>query len=174
MSTLDIHARPVAVAAMLASAMVLAACGATEESGTTGNTGDTTVRTADHPDIGTILVDTAGKTLYFTDQEEDGGVRCVEACLEIWIPAESPDSTEPTGVDGLGVMKRADNSRQQLTYEGKPLYTFQLDRAAGEANGNAVEDDFGGTHFVWHAVTVGGQPAPNTGAGGGGYDSGGY
>jgi predicted lipoprotein with Yx(FWY)xxD motif len=172
MSTLGIHARPITVATMLATAMVLTACGATEESGTTGNTGDTTVRTADHPDIGTILVDTAGKTLYFTDQEEDGGVRCVDDCLEIWIPAESPDSTEPTGVDGLGVMKRADNSRQQLTYEGKPLYTFQLDRAAGDANGNAVEDDFGGTHFVWHAVTVGGQPAPNTGAGGGGYEGG--
>lgn len=169
MSTLDIHVRPFAVATVLASAMVLTACGASEESGTTGSTdGNATVRTADHPDIGMILVDTAGKTLYFTEQEEDGRVKCVDDCLEIWVPAVSPDAAEPTGVDGLGVMKRSDTAQQQLTYEGKPLYTFQLDKAAGDAKGNAIEDDFGGTHFVWRAATVG----ANTGGGGGGYEGG--
>lgn len=170
MSTLDIQARPFAVATMLASAMVLAACGTSAGSGTTENADNATVRTADHPDIGTILVDTSGKTLYFAEQEKDGSVKCVDDCLDIWIPAVSPDSGEPTGVEGLGVMRRSDNSQQQLTYEGKPLYTFQLDKAAGDAKGNAVEDDFGGTHFVWRAATVGAAQQPDTG--GGGYEGG--
>jgi hypothetical protein len=69
--------------------------------------------------------------------------------------------------------RREDNSRNQLTYQGKPLYTFSMDKAAGDTKGNGLEDDFGGTHFVWRAVTIdGSQQQPP--AGGGGYEGGGY
>lgn len=162
MSTQDSLTR---VATMLAAAALLAACGATDESAGA-------VHTREDPSLGTILVDTAGKTLYFTDQEEDGAIRCVGECLEFWIPVDGQD-TAGSDVPTLDVRQRTDNEQDQLTYQGKPLYTFQLDKSAGDTNGHGVEDDFGGTHFVWHAVTVGTGAKP-TGGGGGDSGGGGY
>jgi len=157
----------VRLSTVLGAVAVLAACGS---GGTTGE--DATVRSQDHPELGRILVDASGKTLYFAEQESDGVVRCVDGCLDFWFPAKSTDGAAPS-VPGvvLDVLRRADNGQSQLTYEGMPLYTFQLDNSAGEANGNNLEDDFGGTHFVWHAVTIDGEgaatPAETPGAGGG-------
>jgi predicted lipoprotein with Yx(FWY)xxD motif len=167
MSTQDIRTRA-AVIAMFAAVALLAACGAD------GGAGAAAVRTADNAGIGTILVDRSGKTLYFTDQEADGTIQCVDDCLGFWFPAESSDATAPAGVQGLDVLRRDDNARQQLTFEGKPLYTFRLDTSEGDAKGNDVEDDFGGTHFVWHAVTVEGAAPTSGGDDGGGYNGGGY
>jgi hypothetical protein len=80
----------------------------------------------------------------------------------------------------LGSVQRPDNGQSQLTYNGKPLYTFRLDNAPGQAHGNNFTDSFGGQTFLWHAETAGGTaPAPATGqpssapgygsGGGGGY-----
>lgn len=160
-----------AVITMFAAVTLLAACG--NVGGTDTSSDAAAVRTADSSKIGTILVDKSGKTLYFADQEADGTIQCVNDCLQFWFPAESSDATAPPGVQGLDMLRRTDDARQQLTFEGKPLYTFRLDRSAGDANGNNVEDDFGGTHFVWHAVTVDGA-APTSSGDGGGYGGGGY
>ncbi|HEY0451892.1 hypothetical protein [Actinophytocola sp.] len=163
-----------AVFSMLGTAAVLAACGTSGSAGDTATSSTTVaVHTEDHSGLGRILVDSSGKTLYFTDQEADGTVRCVGTCLQFWFPAESGDAPSVPGVPALDVVRRADSGHTQLTYQGKPLYTFQLDEAAGDANGHDVEDDFVGTHFVWHAVILGeSTPAPTTG--GGGYGGGGY
>lgn len=170
---------------LLGAATVVAACGSGGTADAGGGGGDTSsetvaVRTQDHPDLGMILVDVSGKTLYFAEQEEDGTVRCVDACLRFWFPAKLPAGATPSvpGVTDLDVLHRTDNGQDQLTYQGKPLYTFQLDGSAGDANGNNLQDDFGGTHFVWHAVTVEGEgtptPSPTPGGGDGGYGGGGY
>jgi predicted lipoprotein with Yx(FWY)xxD motif len=160
-----------AVITMFAAVALLAACGTAGGADTSSDAA--AVRTEDNSGIGTILVDKSGKTLYFADQEADGTIQCVDDCLQFWFPAESSEATAPPGVEGLDVLRRADDARQQLTFQGKPLYTFRLDRSAGDANGNDVEDDFGGTHFVWHAVTVDGA-APTSGDSGGGAGGGGY
>jgi len=90
--------------------------------------------------LGRILVEPSGKTLYFTDQEADG------------------------------TLHRPDNGQVQLTYDGKPLYSFSLDTTAGDITGNDLEDDFGGTHFVWHAVTIDtATPSPSPDTNGGDY-----
>jgi predicted lipoprotein with Yx(FWY)xxD motif len=150
----------------------LAACGGQAgNSGTAATSSDAVAaRAVNHPGLGRILVDAGGRTLYFADQESDGTVRCVGDCLEFWFPAKSPErNPAATGVAKLDVLHRSDNGANQLTYQGKPLYTFQLDKASGDTNGHNLEDDFGGTHFVWHAVTVDGDatPTPSTTADGG-------
>lgn len=158
MSTKDSLTR---VATMLAAAALLAACGSTgEDAGNTGSQEDS--------QQSNILADASGKTLYFTDQEEDGTIRCVDECLDFWIPAGRQDAPR-TDVAELDVKQRTDTQQEQLTYEGKPLYTFTLDKAAGDTKGDGLEDDFGGTHFVWHAVTLGGGDAPAPDNGGSGY-----
>jgi predicted lipoprotein with Yx(FWY)xxD motif len=162
------QAKTVAVrlSTVLGTAVLLAACG----SGGTSNgdsaggapAGPAVAQSQNHAKLGKILVAPSGKTLYFTDQETDGMIRCVGTCLEFWLPATSPDGAAPSGPDvtALDVLRRPDNGQAQLTYKGKPLYSFSLDESAGDINGNNVEDDFGGTHFVWHAATIDtGSPA---------------
>jgi hypothetical protein len=69
----------------------------------------------------------------------------------------------------LGTIHRPDG-RTQLTYNGKPLYTFRLDLAPGQAHGNNFTDHFGGISFTWHAVTTSGSPTGTSQQGnGGGY-----
>jgi predicted lipoprotein with Yx(FWY)xxD motif len=55
----------------------------------------------------------------------------------------------------------------QLTFEGKPLYTFKLDTGPGQNKGNNLTDEFDGTTFVWHAATTTAAPtsAPSSSGG---------
>ena len=148
------------LAALIGAGLLIAGCGG--NAATPGGGGDAgsaagSVATRDHPQLGTVLTNSSGRALYFTDQEADGKVRCVEACLSFWSPMVTPDATAPAQVKDLGVIQR--DGQNQLTYQGKPLYTFSQDTAEGQVTGDKVEDDFSGTHFVWHAVVLGGQPS---------------
>jgi predicted lipoprotein with Yx(FWY)xxD motif len=122
--------------------------------------------------VGQTLVDSAGKTLYFADQEAGGMIKCTAGCLSFWMPAAgSADAAK--AMAGLGVVKRSDTGNDQLTFQGKPLYTFKLDTAAGQGKGNNVQDAFAGTAFTWHAATTTAaaptQAPSSTGGGGYGY-----
>jgi len=133
------------------------------------------VSTATVAGVGSVLVDRSGKTLYYAGQEADGTLHCTGDCLNFWFPAVAAGDSAPNGpVAGLGVLKRSDNGQSQLTYQGKPLYLFKLDTAAGQAKGNLVKDKFAGADFEWFATVVSAAaPATTTTtAGGGGY--GGY
>lgn len=99
--------------------------------------------------VGQTLVDASGKTLYFADQEAGGALKCTGNCLSFWIPATG----DAQAVQGLATMKRSDTGAEQLTFQGKPLYTFKLD-TAGEAKGNNFSDAFSGVDFTWHAATT--------------------
>ena len=60
----------------------------------------------------------------------------------------------------VGVTKRA-NGRLQVTYNKHPLYTFALDRSAGQTKGQG-SSNFG---TKWYAVSAKGRPvveAPTT------------
>jgi predicted lipoprotein with Yx(FWY)xxD motif len=138
-----------------AALATLTACGGggSEDAagGTTGTSSAVSVREVDG--VGQTLVDSAGKTLYVADQEADGTIKCTESCLAFWFPVEGSESTAKS-MDGLAVVKRSDNGMSQLTYQGKPLYTFKLDTGPGQNKGNNLTDEFDGTTFVWHAATT--------------------
>ena len=139
--------------AVTTSALALAACGDNTASGSSpSGAAGFTVSVMAAGGIGNVLVDSSGKALYTPDEEADGTVRCVAACLSYWIPlapgAGAP--TSPAGGPTLGVVTRADGTKQ-VTTGGRPLYTFSLD-SAGKVTGDGVSDDFAGAHFTWHAV----------------------
>jgi len=117
------------------------------------------------PGIGAVLADRSGKTLYSPQQEADGKIMCTGDCLSFWFPvrvAAGAVLRAPGGVSGaLGTIHRP--GLTQLTYNGKPLYTFRLDQAPGQAHGNDFTDHFGGTAFTWHALTTSGAPAQTGG-----------
>jgi predicted lipoprotein with Yx(FWY)xxD motif len=173
----------VAAAGLALGGLTLAGCGTS--GGTSNGAGSgaggngATVSTANVRGVGNALVDSAGHTLYFADQESGGTIRCVDSCLQFWIPLTVSGNAKPTAGDGVGAtlstLKRPDGS-MQVTFGGKPLYTFVEDGGAGKSAGNGFKDSFGGTDFQWHAATTtGAAPMSSTAPGGGGYGGdGGY
>jgi|1186.fasta_scaffold06113_4 predicted lipoprotein with Yx(FWY)xxD motif len=145
----------------------LAACGGGAQQAT-GNAPAAAVSVQNVDGVGQTLVDASGKTLYFADQEAGGMIRCTGSCLSFWIPATG--AADPS-INGLAVAKRSDTGAQQLTFQGKPLYTFKLDNGPRQHNGNNAQDAFNGTSFTWHAATASGAAATKapSSSGGGGY-----
>ena len=164
--------------AAAAAAGLLAACGSAGTSAAGG--GKAHPQGASHrvvvsarklPGVGTVLVNRSGKTLYSPQQETRGKILCKGTCLSFWFPVPAGAGAAlqaPSGVTGtLGTIHRPDG-RTQLTYNGKPLYTFRLDLAPGQDHGNNFTDHFGGISFTWHAVTTNGSPAGTGQQGNGG------
>jgi predicted lipoprotein with Yx(FWY)xxD motif len=147
-----------AYAPIVAGALALAACGSNgdgngEPSSATSADGPPTLSVESVDGIGDVLIDDqTGLALYTSDEEASGQVLCVDTCEAFWTPLEAGDSnptTEP-GVANLGVTARPDGT-QQVTTDGRPLYTFTED-SPGEVTGDGFADDFDGQHFTWHVV----------------------
>jgi predicted lipoprotein with Yx(FWY)xxD motif len=125
--------------------------------------------------VGTVLVDRSGKTIYSPQQEKHGKILCMASCLGFWFPVTVSSGTPlraPQGVNGvLGTVHRADDGLTQLTFNGRPLYTFRLDRAPGQLHGNNFSDSFGNRSFTWQVVAASGAPSSSTQSAkpGGGY-----
>jgi len=141
------------------SAFALTACGddSDDNGGATAamSSGSETVSVDSLGGAGDVLVDNDGAALYTPDQEANGKILCASAdCTAIWKPL-SVSGGSPTGssdIEGeLGTIKRPDGDTQ-VTFDGKPLYSF-TEESAGEVTGDGFEDDFDGTHFVWRVVT---------------------
>jgi predicted lipoprotein with Yx(FWY)xxD motif len=100
--------------------------------------------------LGTTLVD-GTKTLYLfgADKPDAMTSACTGDCLNDWPPVlVTGAAPKIMGVTGtLGTIGAA-GGRKQLTIDGHPLYTFAGDQAAGDVNGQGV-DEFGG---LWWAV----------------------
>ena len=147
----------------VAAALFLAACGgsdngtsATAASSTAGN--DTVgVASIDGNDV---LVDANGNALYSPDQEASGKILCTGDCTSEWMPLTVSGSQQPTAsgdVSGqLGTVKRPDGG-EQVTLDGKPLYTFVEDGGPGNVTGDGFADSFGNQDFTWHVITSSGS-----------------
>src|SRR5262249_23083747 len=140
----------------VAVAVAIAGCGSNSGSNGTGTSagasGSATVSARNVAGVGMALVNGSGDTLYFADQESGGSIHCVNACLQFWTPLTVDSGAMPTAANGvsgaLATVNRPDGMKQ-VTYNGKPLYTFSLDTAAGQAKGNGFTDAFSGIQFHW-------------------------
>ena len=136
----------------------------------------TVVSVRNLPGIGNVLVARSGMTVYSPQQEAHGTITCTGGCLSFWMPVKVARGAALHGSGGvagtLGFIRRPDDGLTQLTYNGKPLYTFRLDQAPGQAHGNDFTDHFGGASFTWHAITASGAVAqPGSSGSSGGYSS---
>jgi predicted lipoprotein with Yx(FWY)xxD motif len=157
-----------AVAGLAAAGAVLAAC----ETSSSTPPGNDAVGTSMMSGVGTVLVNRAGMTLYFNDQDHGAMVSCTSACTGVWLPALTAGRSAPSGsAAGVTVIKRSDDGKEQLAYHGKPLYGFKPDAMAGQVTGDGAHDQFGGTAFTWHAAVVAGTAASGTSGSGGGAGS---
>jgi predicted lipoprotein with Yx(FWY)xxD motif len=108
-------------------------------------------------DLGTYLVGPDGRTLYYFMKDVTPAVSaCSGDCLTSWPPLlveEGYTLVAGDGVTGpLAAATQADGS-VQATYDGRPLYYFAGDTAAGQTNGQGI----GG---VWFVADVSGNLPP--------------
>jgi predicted lipoprotein with Yx(FWY)xxD motif len=104
--------------------------------------GGPVVMTATVGTVGTLVVASSnGMTVYTFDKDvaNSGTSACTGGCIAKWPALTVPAGSTPTGASGvtgkLGTITRADDSTLQVTYNGKPLYFFSGDKAAGDSNG---------------------------------------
>jgi predicted lipoprotein with Yx(FWY)xxD motif len=106
-------------------------------------------------ELGAVLVDSNGMTIYDFHKDKGGESSCYGACAEAWPPlvtAGEPRVDNGASASKLGTTER-DDGTLQVTYAGHPLYTFVQDRKPGEANGNDVSA-FGAE---WYALQGNGE-----------------
>ena len=124
--------------AVLAATLALAAC----YGGGYGSGGQQTSQLSDkigtaQTDLGLVLVDTAGMTLYTYDNDPLGKSSCNGQCAVNWPPLKVDVGATPSG--DLTIIERDDGTRQ-WAYRGKPLYTWIRDEKPGDTTGQGVRD----------------------------------
>jgi len=155
--------------------LAAAACGSSSGGAASGSTssGTTTMVSVKHVDgVGNVLVDSKGEALYSPMQEAGGKVLCTGSCTSIWQPLTTSGSAKPTGNSDvsaqLGTLDRP-GGVVQVTYQGKPLYTFVEDTSPGTVTGNGFQDQFDGQQFTWRVASVGAVSSTGTSTGRGYY-----
>jgi predicted lipoprotein with Yx(FWY)xxD motif len=103
--------------------------------------------------VGTVLVDSNGMTLYYFQKDKKGSGKsaCSGACASAWPPLTTAGAAKAmSGVQTsmLGTIKRSDGTTQ-VTYAGWPLYTFVEDKKPGEDNGTDSKA-FGASWYPLH------------------------
>jgi predicted lipoprotein with Yx(FWY)xxD motif len=127
---------------------------AAENGSMPANPPQVTLATASSADLGTFLTGADGKTLYyFTNDTVPGVSVCADDCATNWPPVTVNPGNTAVGGDGVtgvvGWAPRADGTLQ-VTYDGRPLYYFKDDAAAGDTNGQGRGD-------VWYVALVDGS-----------------
>jgi predicted lipoprotein with Yx(FWY)xxD motif len=162
------HSRHQLKRAILPFVAILAAAGLFT-SIATAQTTKRVVKEANNPSLGKrVLTANNGLTLYALSAEKHGTFICKGSCLKDWHPLVVAKGVKPAGPVSLGTIKRPDDGARQVTFEGRPLYTFDDDKKKGDANGEGFKDV--GT---WHVASVGAtsKTAPSQPMTQGGYGS---
>jgi predicted lipoprotein with Yx(FWY)xxD motif len=110
-----------------------------------GTAAGATVATTES-DLGTILVDGQGRTLYAFTPDSQGTPTCLDSCAQAWPPAlVEGEITVGEGLDD-STFSTVENPTggMQLKAGDFPLYLYAQDTAPGDVNGQGV----GGVWFV--------------------------
>ena len=100
-------------------------------------------------DLGDIMVDGDGNTMYLFVPDAQGDSTCYDQCEAAWpVVAEVTDVGDGLDASLLGTTERTTGD-VQATYNGWPLYYFANDAAAGDTNGQGVND-------VWYVLDASG------------------
>ena len=162
-----------ALSAAAAGLLVLAGCGAADNTATASRSGasGTTVTVRQTAGMN-VLATSSGETLYNSDKERAKALCMTISCGAVWKPLTVSADQKPTSSGGVAVnlstVKRQDGSRQ-VSFDGHPLYTFSFDHRAGQVNGDGQNDSFDGIDFTWHAATPTGTAPTSRSSKGSGY-----
>ena len=157
------------------SALSLAACGGGGSSATAASPAPKPAAAARHAPtvsvaktrLGKILVNSRGRTLYLFKKDSGAKSACFGACATAWPPLRA--GGKPTVGGGakaslVGTTRRSDG-KPQVTYNRHPLYTFIMDKKAGDTKGEGFTA-FGGRWFVVSPAGKQVSPRPSKSASG--------
>ena len=101
-------------------------------------------------DLGTVLVDADGMTLYGFTNDTEGEPTCIDGCAEAWPPAlvEGEPSFGDLDAAVFSIVEHPLGS--QVKAGDWPLYTFAGDTAPGDTNGQ-------GSGGIWFVVAPDGS-----------------
>jgi predicted lipoprotein with Yx(FWY)xxD motif len=118
-------------------------------------------------DVGQILVDSHGRTLYLFERDSGTKSTCTGACAVEWPPLLATGKPTVGGGANASVVATGTRSdgKQQVTYNGHPLYLFSADQKAGDTNGQGV-NAFGG---LWYVLSSAGDEITTSAGSGGGF-----
>jgi predicted lipoprotein with Yx(FWY)xxD motif len=156
----NIRRGSLAASGLAALTLVLAACGGGTSAYGAGGYGAPsatpsaaagTVATVDlrTVNLGQILVDAQGRTLYLFEADKGGKSNCDGPCATAWPPLLStgaPQAAMGASASLIGTTTRGDGTTQ-VTYAGHPLYYFVGDKAPGDTTGQDI-DQFGAKWYV--------------------------
>jgi predicted lipoprotein with Yx(FWY)xxD motif len=148
-------------------ALSVAGCGGSSSTPAPPKTasGHTATVGLDGTNLGKVLVDSQGRTLYLFAADTGPKSTCTGACASGWPPLDA--SSKPTSGAGLkaaliGTTKRP-GGQTQVTYDGHPLYRYSGDQQPGDTTGQRL-NAFGAQ---WFAVTASGGRSTGSASSGG-------
>ena len=126
-----------------------------------------TVRVA-KTNLGRILVNSKGRTLYLFQADSGTTSACADACAAAWPPLTSATPKVGKGAKAsLASTATRSDGKPQVIYNGHPLYTYSGDKKAGNTNGQGV-NAFGGLWYVLSPTGTEITSTPSTSGGSGG------
>lgn len=109
------------------------------------------------PNVGAVLVNSEGHTLYTFAPDNHSKVTCVSACASVWPPLKLASGETAAGSAQLKASLLGSDPDPEgggvITYAGWPLYTYEADSAAGQDNGQTIEAN--GGH--WYVIAPSGK-----------------
>lgn len=148
-----------ALTALAAATCLIATAGASA----TGQAGDSTtaktvvISTRLVPKLGTVLVDSKGRTLYMFVPDKRRRVTCVKTCAVVWPPAKLPAGAKPVARGKVQARLLGSDPNpaggRVITYNHWPLYTYVADTKPGQAKGQALNLNGG----LWYVLSPSGQ-----------------
>jgi predicted lipoprotein with Yx(FWY)xxD motif len=169
--------RLIAVALLAVLGFVAAGCGGSSKSsapksgvaGAQHATSLVAVKTRKISGLGTVLINTKGRTLYVFMKDAHRHVTCTGSCASFWPPLKWKHSGKPKAGGKaksklLGWDKNPSGGKV-VTYNHWPLYTYTGDSGAGQAHGWNQNLNGG----KWYVISAKGKVVKHkTSSGGGG------
>ena len=102
-----------------------------------------TISTRKVPGLGTVLVNSKGRTLYMFVPDKHKRVTCVKTCAAVWPPVFLPKNGKAVA-KGQAKQKLLGSDKDPaggrvVTYHGWPLYLYAGDTKAGVATGQDID-----------------------------------
>jgi predicted lipoprotein with Yx(FWY)xxD motif len=109
------------------------------------------------PKLGTVLVNSKGRTLYMFVRDKHKKVTCVGSCAAAWPPVKLPKGAKAVAAGkakaALLGSDRDPAGGRVVTYNKWPLYTYVGDTAPGQARGQALNLNGG----LWYVLSPSGK-----------------
>jgi predicted lipoprotein with Yx(FWY)xxD motif len=109
------------------------------------------------PKLGSVLVNSKGRTLYMFVPDKQKKVTCVSTCAAIWPPVKLAKGAKAVAKGKAKASLLGSDANpaggRVVTYNRWPLYTYVSDTAPGKATGQALNLNGG----LWYVLAPSGK-----------------